>query len=215
MLHRICDFCQSKKSQLMSYDASSLIMIKLTWSKTSWCLEIAGPRNRDFITLRSTIWSPMATPMRCLAWGRTKLWYKYRWSTIHFHCSGSSFSASSSRPHTTLSDLKYIENSFNFSNKQILFSKSMWSFILKIRTRCPQCVRLDNACVNNTLSNRKKEITLTLSGVEKTPYGRLWKEKSDVWSTLMKDIFSLSVLFYSTSLSYWVTEQQQKALPDV
>ena len=46
-----------------------LLVIKLTWSKTSWCLETTGPRNKDLITLRSSIWSPMATPMRCLAWG--------------------------------------------------------------------------------------------------------------------------------------------------
>lgn len=57
---------------------------------------------------------------------------------------------------------------------------------------------------------------LTLSGVENTPYGRLWKEKSHAGSTFMNDIFSLAVVFLSTVLSYCETEQQQqKALPDV
>lgn len=41
-------------------------VIRFTWSNTSWCLEITGPWNRDFITLRSKIWSPIATPIRCL-----------------------------------------------------------------------------------------------------------------------------------------------------
>lgn len=43
-----------------------------------------------------------------------------------------------------------------------------------------------------------RNLRLTLSGVEKIPYGRLWKEKSDVASTLMKDILSLTVVVNTT-----------------
>lgn len=36
-----------------------------TWSKTCWCLARAGPLKRCLMTLRSKIWSPIATPSLC------------------------------------------------------------------------------------------------------------------------------------------------------
>lgn len=36
-----------------------------TWSKMCWCLARAGPLKRCLMTLRSKIWSPIATPSLC------------------------------------------------------------------------------------------------------------------------------------------------------
>lgn len=57
------------------------ISVELTWSNTYWCLAITGPWNKDFITPKSSIWFPMATPMRCFGCENTCLLLnlKSRW----------------------------------------------------------------------------------------------------------------------------------------
>lgn len=68
---RTCNVCTDTlknvwrlKEKVAAWEEAMVILV--TCSNTSWCLEITGPWNRDFITPRSKIWSPIATPMRRL-----------------------------------------------------------------------------------------------------------------------------------------------------